>query len=100
MAEAWAGDGDTAELAAAAETVLKAEGLCLNDLKARILDKAYLGRHQRPLLLFPAQVTVDGPADDERFPGRKKLVVGFTLLRGSYATLVIQFANISSADAH
>lgn len=77
-------------VAAAAESVLKAEGLSLNDLKARILTKAYLSRHQRALLLHPDQVEVDGPVDDERFPGRRKLVVKFTLPRGAYATLVIR----------
>jgi len=85
-----------AELVAAAGAVLQAEGLAVNDLKARILQKAYLSRHQRPLLLFPAGAHVaQGPAGDERFPGRSKLVIEFTLPRGSYATLVIQCANIA-----
>ena len=83
------------KLAAAAQAVLQAEGLAMNDLKARILRQAYLSRHQRPLLLFPAGMAImREPTSDERFPGRQKLVIEFTLPRGSYATWVIRCANV------
>jgi tRNA pseudouridine13 synthase len=85
-------------VAAAAESALKAEGLTPNDLKARILKKAYLSRHQRALVLHPGQVEVDEPVSDERFPGRGKLVVRFTLPRAGYATLVIRAARINRAE--
>ncbi len=49
-------------LAAAAKAVLQAEGLAQNDLKARILKKAYLSKHQRPLLL-PGLQSPLGAAD-------------------------------------
>ncbi len=84
-------------LARAAGAVLEAEGLTTNDLKARILKKAYLSRDQRPLLLFPTGVVVQAPADDECFPGRLKMVVRFTVPRGSYATLVIKSASIGKS---
>ena len=84
-------------LAKAAGAVLEAEGLTTNDLKARILKKAYLSRDQRPLLLFPTGVAVQSPADDECFAGRQKMIVRFTVPRGSYATLVIKSANIGKS---
>ncbi len=80
-------------LAEAVTAVLREEGLALADLKARILQKAYLTRHARPLLLFPADATTDQPQPDDRFPGRLKLAVFFTLSRGSYATLVVRCAD-------
>jgi tRNA pseudouridine13 synthase len=81
-------------LAAAVNHVLQAEGLALEDLKARILKKAYVDHHQRPVLLFPAAVSVAGPQTDDRFPNRRKLVASFVLPRGSYATLVLKCADL------
>lgn len=78
------------DLAAAVSRVLAEEGLTLNDLKARILKRAYLPKGQRELLLFPQDTSISPPEPDERFPGRNKIVLTFTLPRGSYATLVIQ----------
>jgi tRNA pseudouridine13 synthase len=70
--------------------VLTEEGLALNDLKARILKKAYLSKGKRALLLFPQDTTASPPEPDDRFPDRHKLTLTFTLPRGSYATLVIK----------
>jgi tRNA pseudouridine13 synthase len=71
-------------------SVLAEEGLTLNDLKARILNKAYLSKGKRALLLFPQHASVSLPQPDDRFPGQIKLTLSFTLPRGSYATLVIR----------
>jgi tRNA pseudouridine13 synthase len=81
-------------LAAAANQVLEDEGLALQDLKARVLKKAYVDRHQRAVLLFPEDVSADTPQPDDRFAGRQKLVVNFGLPRGSYATLVLKCADL------
>lgn len=70
--------------------VLAQERLSLGDLKARVLKKAYLPRGNRPLLLFPRETTLSTPAHDERFPGRRKVVLSFALPRGGYATLVLK----------
>jgi len=79
-----------AELAPIVKQVLSEEGLNLNDLKARILKKAYLPKGRRALLLFPRDVSVSPKEPDERFPNRHKMGVAFTLPRGSYATLVLK----------
>ncbi len=80
------------DLAAGVRNVLSVEGLSLNDLKARILKKAYLFKGKRALLLFPQDTSVSPSEPDEDFPGRSKLTLAFTLPRGSYATLVVKAA--------
>jgi len=64
----------------------------LGDLKARILERAYLPRGRRPLLLWPQELEVDVPRPDERFPGQQALRACFALPSGSYATLVCRVA--------
>jgi tRNA pseudouridine13 synthase len=81
-------------LAAIAADVLAEEGFALHDLKARILKKAYLTKGQRALLLFPQELSASSPEPDDRFPGRNKLTLAFTLPRGSYATLVIKALSV------
>jgi tRNA pseudouridine13 synthase len=77
-------------LGKAVTQVLEDEGLALNDLKARILKRAYLTKGKRSLLLFPEGFSVSEPEPDERYGNRTKLTLGFSLPRGSYATLVIK----------
>jgi tRNA pseudouridine13 synthase len=81
-------------LAAAANRVLQAEGITLQDLKARVLKKAYVDHHQRPVLLFPAGLAAGSAEPDDRFANRQKLAVSFALPRGSYATLVLKCATL------
>lgn len=85
---------DDAALAALAETLLREEGLQVRDLKARLLDKAYLGRGTRALLLRPQEMSCGLIEADERFAGRHKLTARFFLPRGSYATLLLEAAAI------
>jgi len=80
------------EIAGIARDVLAEEELSLVDLKARILKRAYLSKGDRPLLILPRSMDVDGSVPDERFQGRWTLRVRFELPRGSYATLVIKAA--------
>jgi tRNA pseudouridine13 synthase len=85
------GCGDSSpSLATIAAQALAQEGLVLNDLKARILKKAYLSKGKRALLLFPQDPSASPPESDDRFPGRQKVILAFSLPRGSYATLVIK----------
>lgn len=74
-----------------ATQVLQAEGLTPTDLKARILQRAYLPRGQRPLLLWPQDLWAGDPLPDERFGGLM-LRAGFALPKGSYATLLLKVA--------
>lgn len=77
-------------VAKAASRVLDSAGLEPGDLKARLLRRAYLSRGQRRLLLLPREVSASSPAPDERFAGRYRLTLSFTLPPGAYATLILQ----------
>ena len=81
------------ELAIASEHVIEAKGLTVNDLKARILDKAYLSRHRQPLLLFPTQIALERPSSDDCSSGRRKLVVGITRPQSRLMKLLVQCAD-------
>jgi tRNA pseudouridine13 synthase len=83
-------------LAGVVQEVLAAEGLRLNDLKARILQRAYLPKGRRPLLLHPADVTSEVLQDDDRVPGRQAIRLGFTLPPGAFATLVLKRLAVSA----
>jgi len=78
------------EVRAAAAEVLRQEGLTQSDLKARVLQKAYLSQGGRALLLFPQEAAVLSEGEDERFPGQRRLTLTFTLPPGAYATLVLK----------
>jgi len=76
--------------AEAAAHVLHSASLQIGDLKARLLQRAYLSRGQRRLLLLPQEASVSPLSPDERFVGHFKLTIAFTLPPGAYATLVLQ----------
>jgi tRNA(Glu) U13 pseudouridine synthase TruD len=77
-------------LARIVQNVLAAEGFELNDLKARILRRAYLPKGQRALLLHPNDVTSGPVQEDGRFSGRQAMRLSFTLPPGAFATLVLK----------
>ncbi len=79
--------------------ILEEEGLTANDLKARILTRAYLPQGQRHLLLWPRELAVDEPQPDERFAGNLKLRVRFALPSGSYATVLLDVAQAMAQPA-
>jgi len=74
--------------------VLAAEGISLRDLKARIVERAYLSKAERPIWCFPGELRVGEIVPDELFPGRFSLEVSFTLPPGSYATLLVRCARV------
>ncbi|MDA1188790.1 MAG: tRNA pseudouridine(13) synthase TruD [Chloroflexi bacterium] len=63
--------------------VLSEEGLTPDDMKARLMKRAYLTKNMRRVVMFPADVEVVPSASD-------RLVVKYTLPPGSYGTLVIK----------
>jgi tRNA pseudouridine13 synthase len=78
------------DLAAIVARVLEEEGLGLDDLKARILKRAYLPKGKRALFLFPGDLSCSPSEPDERFSDRYKVTAAFIMPRGSYATLVLK----------
>ena len=75
-----------AAVAQAIERVLADERIVPRDLKARLLQRAYLPRGNRPLLVFPS----DTAARVSPATPRCELQVRFFLPPGSYATLVLK----------
>ncbi len=71
-----------------AREVLTQEGLALGQLKARLLQRAYLPRGNRPLLLFPRQT--GGQVEESGESGKRDLRLTFFLPPGSYGTLVVK----------
>jgi tRNA(Glu) U13 pseudouridine synthase TruD len=72
-------------LARIVEEVLAQEGFRLGDMKARILQNAYLAKGERPLLLFPQEMSA-------RPVPPHVVQASFLLPPGAYATLVIKAA--------
>lgn len=77
-------------LAGIVADVLAAEGLTPSDLKPRLLKRAYLPHGARPVVLRPADGEAATPAPDERFPGRWKVTLRFSLPPGAYGTLLVK----------
>lgn len=71
------------------EAVLAEEGLRREQLKIKGMRRPYFSRGERPALCLPAGLTWETAAD-ELHPGRQKLVLGFELPRGCYATLLVK----------
>jgi tRNA pseudouridine13 synthase len=69
--------------------VLGEEGLTLEQLKLKGFREMFFSKGERAALCVPDRLGAEA-ADDERRPGRQKLVLGFELPRGCYATLIVK----------
>jgi len=77
-------------LGALSEEVLTGEGLRKENLKARLLERAYLARGTRRLLAFPTEASAGRAITDDSKPGTFQVAVSFVLPPGSYATLMLK----------
>ena len=75
---------------AIAEAVLAREGIGWSDLRVRQLSGVRVGGVERAALVFPRDLSVGEPLEDELYPGRHRLTLEFFLPRGSYATLLLK----------
>ncbi len=82
-----------------AREVLAEEGITLRDLKARIVERAYLSKAERSIWCLPQELEVGDPREDELFPGKVALEVSFVLSPGSYATLLVRCAHARAVGA-
>lgn len=71
------------------DAVLAEEGLHLNDLKLKGFREMFFSKGERAALCLPSPLHHE-VGDDERHPGRQKLVLAFELPRGCYATLLVK----------
>jgi tRNA pseudouridine13 synthase len=72
------------------EQVIAAEGIRLEDLRVRQMQKLSAHGVERPALVVPETFSEPVVSPDERYPGKVKMDLSFFLPRGAYATLVIK----------
>jgi tRNA pseudouridine13 synthase len=75
---------------AIAEGVLAGEQIGWSDLRVRQLSRVSVHGVERAALVFPQNLKVGEPAEDELYPGKHRLSLEFFLPRGSYATLLLK----------
>ncbi len=78
------------EVAPVLQEVLRREGIGLADLRVRQMSGISVGGVERGAVVVPADLSAGDPADDELYPGRRRMTLRFFLPRGSYATLLIK----------
>jgi tRNA pseudouridine13 synthase len=71
------------------EEVLKAEGMTLPELKVKGMQKPFFSKGDRPACVRPENLGA-ASEPDELNKGRQKLILGFDLPRGSYATMLVK----------
>jgi tRNA pseudouridine13 synthase len=71
------------------QAVMAEEGLQLRDLQVRGIREMFFSRGERQALCVPAELTGKLEEDDSR-RGHVRLILGFELPRGCYATLIVK----------
>ncbi len=62
--------------------VLEEEGIGLSDLRVRQMQGIRVGGIERPAVVVPEDFSISPPGQDELYPGRLKILLGFFLPRG------------------
>ena len=74
--------------------VLAEKSLTRSDFRTRELRRVRFQSFLRPAAVVPENFIVAETGIDELHPGRKKIVLQFSLPRGSYATILIKFLTL------
>ena len=69
--------------------VVSGFGLTWDQLRVKHLKDVFFSKGDRPALFFAGGLTQQAE-DDDLYPGRKKIALGFELPKGAYATLVVK----------
>jgi tRNA pseudouridine13 synthase len=77
--------------------VLQEEGLVLHDMQVRGLREVFFSRGERPALCLPAELAAVA-SPDELHKGKEKVLLRFSLPRGSYATLLVKRLTATAED--
>ncbi len=78
------------------DAVLAEDGLTLETMKLKGLQKPFFSRGERLVLCLPRRLTWE-TADDDRHAGRLKLAMSFELPKGSYATIIVKRVQASAS---
>jgi tRNA pseudouridine13 synthase len=70
--------------------ILKEEGIELIDFRIRGMQKTYFRKGNRPVLVFPSNLTACDAESDELNRNKLKITLEFSLPRGAYATILIK----------
>jgi tRNA pseudouridine13 synthase len=71
------------------QQVLETDGLTLDQMKLKGLQKPFFSRGDRPVLCMPRDLTWEF-LNDEHHPGKSALKLTFELPRAAYATLIVK----------
>lgn len=74
----------------AIDAVMKLEGLTVGQLQVEGIPGFVFKGEPRAILVAPGHLRVRPPEPDERFRGKKKVALRFSLPPGSYATIVLK----------
>ena len=69
--------------------VVAERGLTWNELRVKHLKDVFFSKGERPVVFYPTSTTCAIEAD-ELYPRRRKVLLGFDLPKGCYATLVVK----------
>jgi tRNA pseudouridine13 synthase len=69
--------------------VVAERGLVWNDLRVKHLKDVFFSKGERRAVFHPSGTTCE-VADDDLYPRRKKVSLGFDLPKGCYATLIVK----------
>ena len=78
------------EISSLARSVVAEQGVAWEDLRVRHLKDVFLSRGDRAAMFRPSGWSQSDLLDDELYPNRKALELGFELPRGAYATLIVK----------
>jgi tRNA pseudouridine13 synthase len=78
------------EISELSRAVVLEQGIAWEDLRVRHLKDVFLSKGDRAAMFAPSGWTQSDLVDDELYPGRKTLELGFELPRGAYATLIVK----------
>lgn len=70
--------------------VLEENNLQFSSFRTRALSRVFFRSFQRKVLLFPENLEILEIREDELYPGKKALVLSFSLPRGAFATMLIK----------
>jgi tRNA pseudouridine13 synthase len=70
--------------------VLEENNLKFSSFRTRALSRVFFRSFQRKVLLYPEDLEIVEVREDQLHPGKKALVLAFTLPRGAFATMLIK----------
>jgi tRNA pseudouridine13 synthase len=71
------------------DQVLSEEGVELREVRVKYPRDSFFSKGSRHIWIIPANATA-AEAEDDLYPGKRKIQLNFDLPRGSYATMLVK----------